>query len=89
VYRVELSSRAQHELAGVRGRDLDRVVVALRGLPLNPRPRGVTKLTGPMYRVRVGNWRVVYAVFDRDNLVIVGKIARRSEKTWDGLDGLF
>jgi len=42
-----------------------------------------------MYRIRVGNWRVVYAVFDRDNLVIVGKIARRSEKTYDGLDGLF
>lgn len=89
MYRVELSSRAQHELGGIRGRDFDRVVVALRGLPLDPRPGGVKKLTGPIYRIRVGNWRVVYAVFDRDNLVIVGKIVMRSEKTYDGLDGLF
>jgi len=89
VYRVELSDRAQRELGDIRGGYFDRITVALRNLSLNPRPRGARKITGPVYRIRVGDWRVVYAVFEKDELVIVGKVVRRSEKTYDGVDRLF
>jgi len=89
VYRVELSSRAQREFSEIRGKESERIVVALRSLPGNPRPRGAKKLRGPIHRIRVGKWRIVYAVFDRDDLVIVGKIARRSEKTYDDVEELF
>jgi mRNA interferase RelE/StbE len=89
VYRVELSSRAQHELKELPGKEFDHVVAALRGLRNNPRPLGVKKLRGPIHRIRVGDWRIIYAVFDKDGLVIVGKIARRSEKTYNKLDRLF
>ena len=89
MYRVELSSRAQRELSEIRGRESERMVIALRGLPGNPRPRGVKKLRGPIHRIRVGDWRIVYAVFDTDSLVIVGKIARRSEKTYSNIEELF
>ncbi len=88
MYRVELSDRAQRELGDIRGGYFNRIAVALRGLSLNPRPRGARKITGPIYRIRVGDWRVVYAVFDKDELVVVGKIARRSERTYDGVDRL-
>jgi len=80
VYRVELSSRAQHELDKVQGKEFEHVVVALRGLQNNPRPFGVRKLRGPIHRIRVGDWRIIYAVFDKDSLVIAGKIVRRSRK---------
>lgn len=89
MYRVDLSSRAQRELHEIRGKEFERIVIALRGLRNNPRPLGVVKLKGPIHRIRVGYWRIIYAVFDKDNLVIVGKIARRSEKTYNKLDGLF
>jgi len=89
VYRVELSSRAQRELGEIRGKEFERIVVALRGLRNNPRPLGVKKLRGPIHRIRVGDWRIIYAVFDKDSLVIVGKIARRSENTYNKLDRLF
>ncbi|MBE0431001.1 MAG: hypothetical protein IBX67_04145 [Dehalococcoidia bacterium] len=89
MYRVELNSRAQREFSEIRGKESELIVVALRSLPGNPRPRGGTKLRGPIHRIRVGVWRIVYAVFDKDNLVIVGKITRRSEKTYDDVEELF
>jgi len=88
VYRVELSSRAQRELSEIRGRESEAMVIALRGLAGDPRPRGVKKLRGPIHSIRVGEWRIVHAVFDTDSLVIVGKIARRSEKTYSNIKEL-
>ena len=42
-----------------------------------------------IYLIRAGYWHIIYAVLDKDNLVIAGKIARRSGKTYNKLDGLF
>ena len=89
MYRLELTPRAQCDLDKLSGYDLERVVAAIRGLGENPRPRGARKIRGPHYRIRVGNWRVIYAVFDRDQLVIVGKVARRSKRTYKRVDELF
>ncbi len=42
-----------------------------------------------MYRLRVGPYRIIYAIFDRDELVLVGKIARREKDTYTRLEELF
>ena len=89
MYRVELTSTAQRELDKVQGQEFERIVVTLRGLRNNPRPFGVRKLRGPIHRIRVGDWRIIYAVFNKDGLVIIGKIAGRSENTYDEVDRLF
>jgi mRNA interferase RelE/StbE len=89
VYRVELTPRAQRELDDIGGNDLERVLAAVQELGRNPRPHGVRKLKGPIHRIRLGDWRIIYAVFDKDKLVLVGKIARRSERTYDKVDELF
>jgi mRNA interferase RelE/StbE len=89
VYRVELTSRAQCELDEISRKEFEHVGLALSRLSTDPRPSGAKKLRGPIYRIRVGGWRIIYAVFDKDGLVIVGKIARRSEKTYNKLDKVF
>lgn len=89
MYRLELTPRAQRDLDSLADVDLERVVPVIRALAAEPRPRGARKVRGPIYRVRVGDWRVVYAVFDRDQLVVVGKVARRSERTYRDVDDLF
>ena len=89
MYRRELTKRAQRELDKLNGDDLERVVAAIRGLRDNPRPHGAKKIRGPIYRIRVGDWRIVYAAFNKDQLVIVGKIARRTKQTYEGVDELF
>lgn len=89
MYRVELTPRAQHELDKLDKVEFERIVAAIRALECDPRPLGARKLRGPIYRIRIGAWRIIYAVFDKDRLVIVGKITRRSEDTYNKVDRLF
>ena len=80
-YRVELSPKAQRQLRalpkGVQGR-IDAKILALAD---NPRPPGVTKLQGQedRYRIRVGDYRVIYCIDDKTLLVLVVEIANRRE----------
>ncbi len=89
MYRVELTPKAQRTLDEVQQEEIEHIVIALRGLQDNPRPFGVKKLRGPIHRIRVGDWRIIYAVFNKDGLVIIGKIARRSGNTYNKFDRLF
>ncbi len=88
MYRLELTSQAQRQLDKLPVANLKRIAVILQQLRENPRPSGTKKLRGPIYRIRVGDWRVVYAIFERDNLIVVGKIARRSKDTYKRMGGL-
>jgi mRNA interferase RelE/StbE len=89
MYRLELTSQAQRQLDKLSVADLEPIAAAIQELGDNPRASGVKKLRGPIYRIRVGDWRIVYAVFDKDNLIVVGKIARRSEDTYKKIKDLF
>jgi mRNA interferase RelE/StbE len=84
-YRVELSPRAKRELDRVPNEFFQKLDGAIWALQHQPRPSGCVKLKGPIYRVRVGRWRVIYAVFDRDQLVVVLKVAQRTEQTYKDL----
>jgi mRNA interferase RelE/StbE len=58
----------------------NRIRAAIDALADEPRPRGAVKLAGrDDYRIRVGEYRVIYAVDDDDSLVIVARIAHRRE----------
>ena len=89
MYRLELTSQAQRQLDKLSVADLEPIAATIQELRDNPRASGVKKLRGPIYRIRVGDWRIVYAVFDKDNLIVVGKIARRSEDTYKKIKDLF
>jgi len=89
MYKITMTPKAKKALDKLPLKDFRRLDKAIWALAQEPRPRGVKKLRGPNYRIRVGDWRVVYAVFNKDQLVIVGKIARRSERTYERTDELF
>ena len=89
MYQVELKPRAQREFDRLPRPDQTRVLAALLRLADEPRPRQSVKLTGGIYRLRAGPFRVIYAIFHRNELVLVGKIARRREDTYDRLQELF
>jgi len=89
MHEVELTKRAYREFNKLSPEDQDRIEAALDRLSDNPRPAGVKKIRGNIYRIRSGDWRIIYAVFDKDKLVLVGKIARRAEDSYDGVEGRF
>ncbi len=89
MYQLKLTSRAQRELDKLPAQDLTRIVATFQQLGGDPRPFGSKKLRASIYRIRVGDWRIIYAVFDKENLTIVGKIARRSRDTYQRVGDLF
>ena len=89
MYKITMTPKAKKALDKLPLKDFRRLDKAIWALAQEPRPRGVKKLRGPNYRIRVGDWRIVYDVFDKDQLVIVGKVARRTKRTYEGLSELF
>jgi mRNA interferase RelE/StbE len=80
-YSVEIKQSAQKELDALDRTlftRLDRKILALSG---NPRPAGCKKLKGykDLWRIRVGDMRVVYVIDDSAKLVSVMRVAHRRE----------
>ena len=88
MHRPVVSPAADRDLEKLKGRitrrDFERLRDAVRNLAKKPRPQGVRKIKGAdnVYRIRVGNYRVVYDVYDSDKLVLILLVTRRSETTY-------
>jgi mRNA interferase RelE/StbE len=81
-YEVKLTRSARKELGAVDSREnRARLVEAMERLASNPRPVGSVKLatSDSTYRIRVGNYRVIYEVLDRLLVVDVIKIGHRRD----------
>ena len=79
-YEIRLVPAAAREFRRLQGSVRDRLQLAIDSLATKPRPVGCAKLAGrDGYRIRVGDYRVVYAVDDTERLVIVARIAHRRE----------
>ena len=71
---------AERELRRLPVRDVQRIVRVIGALSGNPRPPGSQKLaTGDGYRVRQGNYRIVYTVNDDERVVEIYKIGHRRD----------
>ena len=79
-YRIEIKKSAGKELKKIKGKDQERIIERIRGLAQNPRPPGSKKLSGEeKYRIRQGDYRILYQVFDDTLLVVIVKIAHRRD----------
>jgi mRNA interferase RelE/StbE len=80
-YAIEAKPSARKELEALPDNVLSRVVRRVESLAADPRPAGCKKLKGykDHWRIRVGDWRVIYIIDDAGRLVSVTRIAHRSE----------
>jgi mRNA interferase RelE/StbE len=81
-YKVLIRKSAAKELEAVAGRkDRERIAVRILALAANPRPAGVEKLSGTSekYRIRQGNFRILYEIQDDVLVVYVVRIADRKD----------
>lgn len=88
MYAIEVAPAAERELGRLKGHirkdDFDRLLDAISELATGPRPEGVRKIRGAefAYRIRVGDYRIVYEIDDKGSRVLVLHVARRSESTY-------
>jgi mRNA interferase RelE/StbE len=79
-FEILFERRAEREYGRLSGEILRRVSDAIDSLATEPRPHGATKLAGRSdYRIRVGDWRVVYEIDDPRQRIVVVRVAHRSD----------
>lgn len=81
--------RLEKQLQPVPDADFDRINAVRRALATDPRPPGTVHIKGNVYRQRIGNWRLIYAVRDKERQVIIGAVLRRNDETYKNVDFLF
>lgn len=80
-YDVIVYKGFEKDLAKLPAKDQRRVAVAINELAIEPRPQGCLKLAGEdgLYRIRVGDYRVIYQIKDGELRVLVVKLANRKD----------
>jgi mRNA interferase RelE/StbE len=80
-YRLAIRPAAERDLRALTPTILARVDARLRALADQPRPPGTERLRGPQggYRLRVGDYRILYDVDDAQQVVTIGRVRHRRD----------
>ncbi|MCJ7625915.1 MAG: type II toxin-antitoxin system RelE/ParE family toxin [Anaerolineaceae bacterium] len=88
MYTIKLHNTAVKQLKRIPLKDRRRLIDTIYSLKDSPRTGQTVHLDDILYRIRVGNYRIIYAVLDNEMVVLVVKAARRSESTYRNLRAL-
>ena len=79
-YQITINPKAIKALEKINGTDYSKIKIAIYALGDNPRPHGYKKLKGRnSYRIRVGNYRIIYDIFDTVLLIDVINLGHRKD----------
>lgn len=79
-YKILIKPSTVKELKRLRKKDVQRITLKIQSLSDEPRPHGCEKLSAQeRYRIRHGNYRIVYSIEDDKLIVYVIKISHRSD----------
>jgi len=79
-YRIEIAAAAERQILKLEASVRRRIFKKLDALAINPRPARVEKLTAvDAYRVRVGDYRIIYDIEDETTTVVVHKVGDRKD----------
>jgi mRNA interferase RelE/StbE len=79
-YRIVIKKSAAKEIEKIEKKDQIRLIEKIRSLAQEPRPTGSKKLSGQeKYRIRQGNYRILYQIIDDALIICVVKIGHRRD----------
>ena len=77
-FRINLKGQAAKEIEAVPRKDRLRIIRKIHDLASDPRPPGCEKLSGEeKFRLRQGNYRILYSIEDCESMVLVVKVGHR------------
>ncbi|MFZ0565274.1 MAG: type II toxin-antitoxin system RelE/ParE family toxin [Chlamydiales bacterium] len=80
-YHIEIAEKLEKKFNRIPNKERERIIEKIDLLAENPRPQGCKKLKGnkqlPLYRVRVGDYRIIYAIEDKILLVLIIDVGNR------------
>jgi mRNA interferase RelE/StbE len=89
MYDIRFTPSALRDLKKLKLRihaeEFGNLMSDIRSLAINPRQHGCIKLKGIIdgYRLRIGDYRVIYQIHDKARIISIGRITRRSESTYN------
>jgi len=80
-YKVEIKKSAEKEIFSLDKKTVHRIWQKIKKLSENPRPPGVQKLTGTekCYRIRVGGYRILYQIEEKEKKVVIYAVGHRRD----------
>lgn len=80
-YTLRFKNSAAKEFRGLSKELRQRVGEAIDRLSLNPRPEGMVKLQGSdnLYRIRIGDYRVVYTIDGKEKVILIMRVRHRRD----------
>lgn len=81
IYRIEWKSSALKELKRIDKSTVPRIINVVESLATNPRPVDVRKLKGSerSFRIRIGDYRIVYEILDDSLVVFIVRVRHRKD----------
>lgn len=79
MYQIEVTRAAQRDLASLPRSVFKRVDAKIQSLSADPHPRGSKKLEDKLFRVRVGDYRIIYQVISDRIVIVIVRVRHRRE----------
>jgi len=77
-YKIEIKKSATKEISKLPNKEIHRIIDKIQALSEEPRPNTCKKLSGDeKYRIRVGNYRILYSIEDNVLVVYIVKVGHR------------
>jgi mRNA interferase RelE/StbE len=79
VYKIETPKDFEKLLKKIPHNDLIKIRDRIRSLVENPRPNGIEKLDDNLYRIRQGNYRILYKIYDEKLIILIVTVDHRRQ----------
>ncbi|MDI6791605.1 MAG: type II toxin-antitoxin system RelE/ParE family toxin [bacterium] len=79
MYRIRYEARVRKELDSIPDRDYQRIEEAIATLKVEPRLFGIKKIGPADWRIRIGNYRVLYEIDDKTKVVTIYRVKHRKD----------
>lgn len=81
IYRIEFTKKANKQFQALPTQVKQRIALKVESLAQEPRPAGTVKLSGEdnAYRIRIGDYRVVYSIFDEEVVILIFRVSHRRD----------